>query len=194
LGSLCKYFRLTEGDFKKNNAAFLKADTTRSAQIKKDLVGDSQVKLCGLSWRTSNRISGVKRNILLKDFIKALNLKNYTYISLQYGPTDEEIDAVKHELGVEIKKHKHIDVWDDLDGLASMIDICDVVITIDNSTAHLAGALGKDVRVLLPFAADWRWFLNDQESLWYPHMKLYRQNEEEDWEIQLREIRKDFID
>ena len=53
---------------------------------------------------------------------------------------------------------------------------CDSVVTIDNSTAHLAGALGQNVKVLLPFAHDWRWGFNDLSSYWYDNVELYRQN------------------
>jgi ADP-heptose:LPS heptosyltransferase len=57
----------------------------------------------------------------------------------------------------------------------------DLVITIDNSTAHLAGALGIPVWLLLPFAADWRWLETRQDSPWYPTMRLFRQPHPGDW-------------
>jgi ADP-heptose:LPS heptosyltransferase len=57
----------------------------------------------------------------------------------------------------------------------------DLVITIDNSTAHLAGALGVPVWVLLPFAADWRWLKTRADSPWYPTMRLFRQPKPGDW-------------
>jgi hypothetical protein len=56
------------------------------------------------------------------------------------------------------------------------------VITIDNSTAHLAGALGLPVWLLLPFAADWRWMEKRVDSPWYPTMRLFRQPNLGDWE------------
>jgi ADP-heptose:LPS heptosyltransferase len=57
----------------------------------------------------------------------------------------------------------------------------DQVITIDNSTAHLAAALGLPVWVLLPFAADWRWLEKRETSPWYPTMRLFRQPQLGDW-------------
>jgi len=58
----------------------------------------------------------------------------------------------------------------------------DQVISIDNSTAHLAGALGIPVWLLLPFAADWRWLEKRADSLWYPTLRIFRQPKLGDWE------------
>jgi ADP-heptose:LPS heptosyltransferase len=57
----------------------------------------------------------------------------------------------------------------------------DVVITVDTSVAHLAGALGRPVFVLLPFAPDWRWMGAREDSPWYPTMRLFRQSSSRDW-------------
>jgi hypothetical protein len=64
----------------------------------------------------------------------------------------------------------------------------DMVITIDNSTAHLAGALGVPTWVMLPFARDWRWFQARTDSLWYPTMRLFRQPQRGDWYPVLQQI------
>ena len=58
----------------------------------------------------------------------------------------------------------------------------DVVITVDTSVAHLAGALGRPVFVLLPFAPDWRWMGAREDSPWYPTMRLFRQAASRDWQ------------
>jgi ADP-heptose:LPS heptosyltransferase len=69
----------------------------------------------------------------------------------------------------------------DLADAAAMIAALDLVITIDTSIAHLAGAIGKPVWALLPFAADWRWLRKRDDSPWYPTARLFRQPALGDW-------------
>ena len=57
----------------------------------------------------------------------------------------------------------------------------DLVITVDTSVAHLAGALNRRVWVLLPFVADWRWMQDREDSPWYPGMRLFRKTSPGDW-------------
>ena len=64
----------------------------------------------------------------------------------------------------------------------------DLVISVDTSVAHLAGALGKTTWVLLPYMPDWRWLLDREDSPWYPSVKLYRQPHYGQWDPVLRRI------
>jgi ADP-heptose:LPS heptosyltransferase len=64
----------------------------------------------------------------------------------------------------------------------------DLVITIDNSTAHLAGALGVPAFVLLPKVSDWRWLQSGEDSPWYPTLRLFRQPHRGDWESVVRKV------
>ena len=97
------------------------------------------------------------------------------------------------EINSNIKSYKEVDNFMDIDGLACLIQACDVVVSIDNTTVHLAGALGKDVRVLLPYFPDWRWQSNKESSLWYASLKLYRQNSDNQWDFAFKQIREDLI-
>jgi ADP-heptose:LPS heptosyltransferase len=65
---------------------------------------------------------------------------------------------------------------------AALISALDLVITVDTSVAHLAGALGKPCWVMLPFAPDFRWMLDREDSPWYPSMRLFRQQSTRDWD------------
>jgi ADP-heptose:LPS heptosyltransferase len=91
--------------------------------------------------------------------------------------------------GAPILIDRTVDQLSDLDIFAAQIMAMDLVITIDNSTAHLAGALGVPVWVLLPFAPDWRWLLNGEDCLWYPTMHLFRQTELGNWQSVLERVR-----
>ena len=70
----------------------------------------------------------------------------------------------------------------DLDNFAAQIAALDLVISVDNSTVHLAGALGIPVWVLLPFACEWRWMRNYEDTPWYPRVRLFRQKIAGNWE------------
>jgi ADP-heptose:LPS heptosyltransferase len=70
---------------------------------------------------------------------------------------------------------------DDFDVMASLVASLDVVVSVDTSLAHLAGALGKRVLVLLSYVPDWRWMLSRSDNPWYPTARLFRQQSPGDW-------------
>src|SRR5262249_57203556 len=74
---------------------------------------------------------------------------------------------------------------------AAVIDQMDLIITIDTSVAHLAGALGKPTWVLLMHQPDWRWLLGRNDSPWYPTMRLFRQPARGDWTTPIEQIVKE---
>ena len=69
-----------------------------------------------------------------------------------------------------------------------------MIVSVDTSVAHLAGALGKKVFLLLPFAADFRWFQEPDSSPWYPEMRLFRQSPDRSWSPVLRRVDKAISD
>jgi tetratricopeptide (TPR) repeat protein len=74
------------------------------------------------------------------------------------------------------------DEFDNFADTAAVIENMDLVISVDTSVAHLAGAMGKAIWTLLPFSPDWRWMLNREDSAWYPTMRLFRQDERGEWQ------------
>ncbi|HEV7778959.1 MAG TPA: tetratricopeptide repeat-containing glycosyltransferase family protein [Luteibacter sp.] len=76
----------------------------------------------------------------------------------------------------------------DFNDTMAIIDGLDMVVTVDTSVAHLAGAMGKPVSVLLPYAPDWRWMLDRGDSPWYPTMTLFRQQAPGHWPSALEEL------
>jgi len=76
-----------------------------------------------------------------------------------------------------------IDNMNDLDGLAALIAACDLVVTVSNTTAHLAGALGKPTWVFVPYLQGriWYWFKDQSDSPWYPQLHIKRQERGQSW-------------
>jgi ADP-heptose:LPS heptosyltransferase len=97
------------------------------------------------------------------------------------------------EYGIEIKTIDEIDNFNDIDGLSSLIDGCDFVITSSNITAHLSGALGKETYLFAPYSVGkiWYWHENRNKSLWYPSVNIYRQESNKSWNFSIENVIKD---
>jgi ADP-heptose:LPS heptosyltransferase len=117
-----------------------------------------------------------------------------TFYSLQKGqPAEAELPALIQagwngppiiDLTAELQ---------DFSDTAALIEHLDLVISVDTSTAHLAGAMGKPVWVLNRFDTCWRWMLERDDSPWYPTLKLYRQTTPGDWDSVVERVRDDLI-
>ena len=79
------------------------------------------------------------------------------------------------------------------DDTAAIIDQLDLIITVDTSLLHLAGAMGKETWALIPWNCDWRWKANGTSTVWYPSVKLFRQKTLGDWGAVFNEIEKEVI-
>jgi len=193
IGSLGRYLRNDKKDFLPTRNTYLKDDELKTARIKKDLIAlaSSNNKLCGISWKSKSMFTGHQKSTTLKYFIKTLDLEGYTFVSLQYGKTKDEIKEVRNELGVNIISYEEVDNFLDIDGLSSLIQACDKVITVDNITSQLAGALGKQTHILLTFNPWWCWMLERNDSPWYPSIKLYRQDKINDWDSAFKKLKAD---
>ena len=112
-------------------------------------------------------------------------------VNLQYGDVDDEIREFKEETGIEVVQCTSVDNREDLDGLAALIEVCDMVISTSNVTVHMAGALAKETWVLLPYVTLYYWLLERTDSVWYPSLRLYRQPNLDDWDSVYASIRKD---
>ena len=182
IGSLCQYLRNDDKDFKSTRNGFLKDDKIRTSEIKKNLLvlnTQTNKKICGISWRSQTPLVGHHKSIHLKDLIEVLDLKGYTFVSLQYGDTADEIKEVKDKLGIDVISYEKVDNFNDIDGLTSLIQACDVVISICNVTCQLAGGLGKEIHVILTFGTWWGWGVGGPGNPWHSSVNIYRQEDNE---------------
>jgi hypothetical protein len=125
----------------------------------------------GIAWSGSRvQVNNINRAMRLSDLLPLLNIPQLQCFSLQ------KADAGAHT-DVDLDPNQLIDLtpqWQDFTDSAAMIQNLDLVITVDTAVAHLAGALGKPVWVMLPPNADWRWLLDREDSPWYASMRLFR--------------------
>lgn len=183
LGSLGKFLRRGWSAFPEKPRAYLTADPARAADLRARLVADGR-KPMGVSWLSRNAEFGEHKSARLADFLPLLRLPDYRFVDLQYGDTRAEREALAAEHGIVVERLDDIDNTDDIDGLAALIAALDHVVTVSNTTAHLAGALGAPTTVLLPSSLGklWHWFEGREYSPWYPTVRLVRQNGLEPWD------------
>ena len=168
---------------------YLSADNKLIRMWQKRIASNELFKV-GIVWAGSNTHKGDHiRSIRLSDFKVLSDIKGIKLFSLQKEKYAKWTDidpgeVVDIDLGAEVL---------DFADTAAIIENLDLVVSVDTSVAHLAGALGKEVWTLLPFSPDWRWMLNRSDSPWYPTMRLFRQPSVCDWKSVLQEVRKALV-
>jgi tetratricopeptide (TPR) repeat protein len=132
----------------------------------------------GLVWAGNPRFKGDRtRSLNLQQLAPFAESRGVKFYSLQKGPAGEQ--AKNPPAGLELDDlGPELNDWADT---AAVMSLMDLIITTDTSVAHLAGALGRGVWVMLQFVPDFRWLLEREDSPWYPTMRLFRQRSLGDW-------------
>ena len=144
----------------------------------------------GLAWSGSaTHVRDHDRSLALETLAPLLG-QAAQFISLQQTVRDSDLPVLqRHTSVVRVEERLH-----DFSDTAALIACCDLVISVDTAVAHLAGALGKPVWILLPFAPDWRWLLEREDSPWYPSARLFRQQTFGDWAGVVERVERALID
>lgn len=187
-GSLPLYLRPELSSFPDHNG-YLVADQLRVSDWQQRLDALGPGLKIGISWRGGHISKAKKRSTLLTDWGDILRLPGACFINLQYGDCSADIENLKQTLDVELHDWEDADALKDLDGFAAQIATLDLVVSVDNSTAHIAGALNVPTLVLQPFAPDWRWLHGRDNSYWYPSVRHLRQQTPGDWSPVLASVR-----
>ena len=150
---------------------YLKADDGLVEKFREGMDGDFKV---GIVWAGNpEQASDKNRSVEFEMFRELRKIPGVSLFSLQKGEASKQIDVSDVvDMGAKIKNFSDT---------AAIIENLDLIISVDTSVAHLAGAMGKPTWVLLGFLPDWRWFLGREDSPWYPGMKLFRQRRKGDW-------------
>ena len=191
MASLGRYLRADANGLKTVRTPYLKASAERAQALRQRIAGEGKI-ICGLSWISKNQEAGEDKSLRLADLQPLLELPGVVFVDLQYGGTSAERAALLAATGIEVKSLPEIDNFKDIDGLAALIEACDVVVTVSNTTAHLAGALGKRLMVMLPagFGLVWYWHAGRTDSPWYPQARLFRQKTPGQWDSVIHDVTK----
>lgn len=160
---------------------YLRADPAKAAAWEARLAALSppSYRRIGIVWSgRPTHTNDDNRSTPLATFAPLAELAGVTLVSLQKGATQAQIGsywgrAPLVNLGPEIQ---------DYGDTMAIIENLELVVTVDTSVGHLTGAMGKPVWIMLPYAPDWRWLLNRNDSPWYPTARLFRQAANRDWQ------------
>jgi hypothetical protein len=190
IGSLGGIFRNALEDFQKARYPYIFDDAIRTQSIKTRLEFTNKVT-CGISWGSINKKVGDDKSIPIQDLYPILKMNSIKFVNLQYGDVSTSLLQVKQDLGREILSLDEIDLFEDVDGALSIISACDIIVTSSNSTAHLAGALGKETLLLVPYSVGqfWYWHAIDGKSIWYPSVRVFEQERQGDWSAPVRALK-----
>jgi tetratricopeptide (TPR) repeat protein len=186
LASLGRWLRPSFDSFPRH-AGYLRADAERAAGFSAKLRRSGVSAVVGISWHSANPEIGADKSSALADWAAVLRVPGVRFVDLQYGDTASARKELRAREGLEIAHLEEADLFNDLEGLAALCTACDLVITVSNVTAHMAGALGKTVWLLAPVSQGkiWYWFCRRNDSPWYPAMRIFEQAVRGDWRTSL---------
>jgi spore maturation protein CgeB/Tfp pilus assembly protein PilF len=157
-----------------NTVPYLTPDPRKTHTWKNQLTG-SRIRI-GLVWASGTL--NPKRNIGLEHCTSWFQIPGIQFYSLQKGPAAAQLHNTNTQLPVIPLGQR----FDDFGATAAAIANLDLIISVDTAVAHLAGAMGKALWVLVPHEPDWRWPPQQKHSSWYPSARLFRQNQSGRWD------------
>ncbi|HEY6255966.1 MAG TPA: tetratricopeptide repeat protein [Xanthobacteraceae bacterium] len=157
---------------------YLKASEERIAQWRARLAPVRAPRVA-LAWSgRATHLNDRNRSLALARLAPLFTLDEISFISIQHEMRAEDAGTLAGLPRItDVGKELH-----DFEDTAAVLALADLVISVDTSVAHLAGAIGRRTWILLPFSPDWRWMLERTDSPWYPTARLYRQPALGDWD------------
>ncbi len=162
---------------------YVTADGARLAKWSAEVGALPQPRIA-LAWSGNpNHDNDRNRSIALHRLAPLFENGPANFISIQRDLRDEDAQVLAATRIVPIGNE-----LEDFADTAAVLALCDLVITVDTAAAHLAGAMGRPVFVLVPFAPDWRWTLSGDTTPWYPSARLFRQPKPDDWDSAIARV------
>jgi hypothetical protein len=180
IGSLPLHYRGARVDFPAHRG-YLVADAARVKHWRTRLDASRARLHVGIAWRGGSlRTRQFTRSLTLPHWAPLLAQPDVDFVSLQYGQAVDDLAQLRDVHRITVRNFGG--EFSDIDELAAVIGALDLVITVDNTVAHLAGALGRRVWILLPFAPEWRYLRSGDTMPWYPSARLFKQTRPREWE------------
>jgi tetratricopeptide (TPR) repeat protein len=176
MGSLPLAFRTQPANVP-DDLPYLSADPVRT-EYWRDRVASLPGKRIAIAWAGHvHHANDCNRSIDLDRLAPLLTIDGVSFVSIQRELRDGDGESLSRysnvtHVGAELS---------DMRETAALLSCVDLTISVDTSVVHLAGALGREAWVMLPFAADWRWGVTGERSAWYPQLRLFRQSAHGDW-------------
>ena len=170
-GSLGRYFRRSLRNFV--GTPFLKVDEKKYKEIQNKLLKFKNKYNIGISWKSFNNRYSSDKSLNLEDFRNVFTLQNCNVFNLQYGDVLDEINNFNNNKN-KLLSIEGLDLYNDFEGVASLLKSLDIFITISNSTAHLAGSLGVKTLLIKPnnYALFHYWNQKNNKTPWYNSVEL----------------------
>ncbi|MDC0342853.1 tetratricopeptide repeat protein [Alphaproteobacteria bacterium] len=171
-GSLGKYFRNHLDAFSQN--PYIKnIENYNDLELNRILKANRGLKI-GISWKSLKNRYSLEKSVLLKDFENIFKIKNSIIFNLQYGDVEKELKSFTKKHYYKIITLRKLDLFNNFSGLANLLKNLDLFVTVSNSTAHLAGALGVRTILIKPanHASFHYWNYEDGKTPWYKSVNI----------------------
>lgn len=187
MGSLPRLLRNSTESFPRHTG-YLRADINKRNAWRERLASLGPGPKVGISWRGGLfKTRRVLRSITIAEFFSLIDVPNVHFVNLQHDASSEEIAELSKRAHGTF--HSFPDEVSDHEELAALVMNLDLVISVQGSIVHLAGALGRPTWALLPSCPEWRYGAAGEAMLWYPSMRLFRQQHLGEWKPLLQKLR-----
>lgn len=187
-GSMQRFLRKDSASFPKH-AGYLAADAARTEHWRERLRELGPGLKVGISWRGGTTLSWKsKRSVTLEQLRPLLSVRGVQFVNLQYDATPEELEEFAAGSGISITHWP--EAIANYEDTAALVCAVDLVISVCTAVVHLSGALGQTAWVMAPFVAEWRYGREGPDMIWYPSVRMFRQQKADAWAPVIGDVRR----
>jgi ADP-heptose:LPS heptosyltransferase len=164
-----------------------------SKDLKKVKIQNPENKIvCGVSWLSFSKEIGDEKSIPFNDIKLLFDIHNVKFLDIQYFPSKKIEEKYKTDRNSFIEKIDNVNLYEDFEVLVEVINQCNLIVTCSNTTAHIAGSLGKKTFLLIPKnkGKHWYWKSVNKRSIFYPTITVFEKTDSNDWGDTMNELKK----